>query len=371
MIGIVTGFNAMNRWTGPLRLTQEEFREFLTPTPAQFAASVTRVGPAPAGSGGLLCMPAAAPRPPLEPRSDVEARWAECLVRKSRFPLVDESTSRGLLPSDAFPSDKPLPNWVRLLVNFPKAGPARVATLRRSETKGNLAAKLNAQLAWVSARADRAWYALAYARDRLALGLDDESIFAIDQASDPKFTPGERAAFAFAHKLTVDPALISDADFDELRKFYSESEIAEVICHVNHDVFFNRVTEAAQLPLERSANEPSRAVDRDLNPLAMDKDSDRGNRRAVVGSHSRRTMSMAHPNRPETRTPRLSVTSSAASATSWGSTASIKPAAQSWRTSTTTAFSTSSSPPLTPRWPWLITATQGMGLSRTSTGRPA
>ncbi len=55
-------------------------------------------------------------------------------------------------------------------------------------------------------------------------------------------------------KLTVDPALIDDGDFDDLRKFYSESEIAELIYHVNHDVFFNRVTEAAQLPLEGSAN---------------------------------------------------------------------------------------------------------------------
>ncbi len=198
MIGIVTGFNAMNRWTGPLRLSQEEFRVFLTPTSPQFASCVTRVGPAPADSGGLVCTPAAAPRPALESRSAVEARWAECRERKPRFPLVDESTTRGLLLSDSYPSDKPFPNWVRLLVNFPKAGPARVATLRRSETKGNLPAKLNAQLAWVSARADRAWYALAHARDRLrALGLDDDTIFAIDQSSEPKFSLGECAAFAF------------------------------------------------------------------------------------------------------------------------------------------------------------------------------
>ena len=254
IIGIVAGFNAMNRWTGPLRLTQEEFRVFLTPTSPQVAEPVTRVGPAPAGSRGSLSMPAAAPRPALESRSAVEAKWDECRERKPRFPLVDESTTRGLLPNDSFSSDKPLPNWVRLLVNFPKAGPARVATLRRSETKGDLPAKLNAQLAWVSARADRAWYALAHARDRLrALGLDDETIFAIDQASEPKFSPGECAAFAFARKLTVDPALIDDGDFDDLRKFYSESEIAELIYHANHDVFFNRVTEAAQLPLEGSA----------------------------------------------------------------------------------------------------------------------
>ena len=34
------------------------------------------------------------------------------------------------------------------------------------------------------------------------------------------------------------------------RTHYNEPEIAELILHVNHDVFFNRVTETAQLPLE-------------------------------------------------------------------------------------------------------------------------
>lgn len=137
---------------------------------------------------------------------------------------------------------------------FPKAGPDKIATLWTAETKGKLPAKLNAQLAWVSARADHAWYALAYARNRLrAQGLNDDAIFAIDQANGAGFSPKELAAFAFAKKLTVDPALIGDSDFDGLRKHFSEAEIAELIYHVNHDVFFNRVTEAAALPLDGPA----------------------------------------------------------------------------------------------------------------------
>jgi alkylhydroperoxidase family enzyme len=261
MIGIVAGFNAMNRWTGPLRLTQEEFRVFLTPTSLPFETCVTRVGPAEAGSVGSLCRPAAAARPPLEPRSVVAAKWDECRERRPRFAVVDDSAARAILTNDAFPADRPLPNWVCLLANFPKAGPAKVATLRAAETKGNLSAKLKAQLAWVSARADRSWYALAQARDRLrALGVDDDSIFEIDGlVAEAKFTAGERAAFDFARKLTVDPALIDDADFNDVKKYYSDSEIAELIYQVNHAVFFNLLTEAANLPLERV---PSGAVSR-------------------------------------------------------------------------------------------------------------
>ena len=164
---------------------------------------------------------------------------------------MDESAARALLPEGTFPSDRPLPNWVRLLAHFPKAGPARITTLRISETRGALPARLKAQLAWVSARADRAWYALAHACQRLrSMGVHDDAIFAIDQANASRFTPGERAAFAFASKLTVDPARIDDADFNDLKKYYSDSEIAELIYHVNHNLFFNRVTEAARLPLE-------------------------------------------------------------------------------------------------------------------------
>ena len=244
----------MNRWTGPLRLTQQEFRLYLTPTLPKYATGITQVGPVPPGVTGSRCSAAVNPRPSLESRSETESKWAECLERKPRFALVDESAARAMLPEGTFPSHQPVPHWACLLLNFPKAGPAKVADLIASQNKGDLSPRLNVQLAWVSARADHAWYALAIARDRLrALGLDDDAIFAIDQASETKFAPAERTAFAFARKLTVDPALISDTDFDGLRAHYKEPEIAELILHVNHDVFFNRVTETAQLPLDGGA----------------------------------------------------------------------------------------------------------------------
>ena len=82
-----------------------------------------------------------------------KANAAELLKFMSEETPLAESATRALLPEGAFPADRRLPNWVRLLANFPKAVPARVATLRLSETKGDLPARLNAQLAWVSARA--------------------------------------------------------------------------------------------------------------------------------------------------------------------------------------------------------------------------
>ena len=101
------------------------------------------------------------------------------------------------------------------------------------------------------ARNDRAWYALGHARQRLAeLGLNDEAIDALDHPGD-SFPASERLALALARKLTVNPALITDADIEGLRKHFSDHEVAEIVYHVTQGAFFDRLTEAAGLRLER------------------------------------------------------------------------------------------------------------------------
>ena len=62
MINLVAGYNAMNRWTGPLRLTQQAFRNYRTPTSPLAATRVTQTAPAPEGASGTQCRPAVNPR---------------------------------------------------------------------------------------------------------------------------------------------------------------------------------------------------------------------------------------------------------------------------------------------------------------------
>ena len=102
-----------------------------------------------------------------------------------------------------------------------------------------------------AARNDRAWYALGHARQRLAeLGLNDEAIDALDHPGD-SIPASERLVLALARKLTVNPALITDADIEGLRKHFSDHEVAEIVYHVTQGAFFDRLTEAAGLRLER------------------------------------------------------------------------------------------------------------------------
>ena len=76
--------------------------------------------------------------------------------------------------------------------------------------KGNLSAKLKAEIAWVAARNDRAWYALAIARDRLKRnGFTDDQVFALD--GDRRNLPEtEQAALALVETLTVSPWKVTD-----------------------------------------------------------------------------------------------------------------------------------------------------------------
>jgi len=246
------GYCAMTRWTGGLAIPQEDYRDYLTPTTAAFRALPSLVAPLdPAREAGKgFCRPAASKRPALESREVVEARLAAARDRESRLALVDEEKARELLPSDW--SGEPTPNWVRLLANFPEAGKARVRSIAAAASPGvgDLDPTLRAQIAWIAARQDRAWYAVGHALHRLRdLGQTDDAIFALD-APDDRFDAGRKAVFKLAKKLTADPALVTDADVAAIREHFSDRETAEVVYFITVASFFNRVTEAAGLPLE-------------------------------------------------------------------------------------------------------------------------
>jgi alkylhydroperoxidase family enzyme len=250
IITAVGGFNAMNRWTGALAIPQEGHRVYLTPTPEKYQAARSRVAPLPieARSSAPVCA-RPADRGPLETRAQVEAALDACRKRSPRLPLATEAQAREVVPAD-WSGSGPLPEWVRLLANFPKGGKAWVAQTYYSETKGRLSGKLKAEIASIAARNDRAWYALGHARQRLkGLGMNDEAIDALDHP-DNALPESERLALALARKLTVNPALITDQDIAGLRKHYPDPEVAEIVYHVTQAAFFDRLTEAAGLRLE-------------------------------------------------------------------------------------------------------------------------
>jgi AhpD family alkylhydroperoxidase len=230
IVFLVARYNATNRWTDSLGIPQEDHRDFLTETPAEFQATPSVVAPK-----------AVEERLPLLPRQQTLDKLRESRSRKCRLPLTAADAVSALVAADLVSS--PPPQWTRLLANFPVAGKGAIETYALACTKGTLKEELKAQIAWTAAREDRAWYALHHAKGRLErLGYTEDQVFALD---NPEGDTSADKVRAFARKLTSTPQLIVDADIDRLREDFSDQQVAETVYQVTQAAFFDRLTEAA------------------------------------------------------------------------------------------------------------------------------
>ena len=80
------------------------------------------------------------------------------------------------------------------------------------------------------------------------------------------FTPAEKAAIRLAETVMRDANNIPDEQFGELKSFYSDGEIVELLCAIGLFNYFNRFNNALQMeptkPGEGAAvSEPARAED--------------------------------------------------------------------------------------------------------------
>lgn len=250
IIQSIAGFNAMNRWTGPIRIPQEERHVFLKPTSSAYLDVISRVAPASSTDARKgFVPPRARSLPPLESRDRVKAALEAARHREPRLSLASPEAARVTL-SEVIGDREPT-NWMRLYASPGQAGAGRVATQISTEQNGSLDPRLKAIIFYTAARHDRAWYALGHAIDRLkALGFSEDEIFALDDPSSIS-SPIDREIVTFARTIAVDPSLVSDEDFLRLRDLLDDKKVAEAVYQTSQAAAFNRVTEAAGLPLER------------------------------------------------------------------------------------------------------------------------
>jgi alkylhydroperoxidase family enzyme len=269
MILSVAGNNSINRWKEGVGVPQSKegssfarraekpipadrpspIKSFLTPTPERFRDQISRVAPLTIDEKtGKPTRQTVCVRPALESRAEVEKALQACQKRTPRLPLVEPATARGLLPDDW--SKGSMPQWVRLLANFPREGKSRILSVRAAEETGNLESVLKAQVSWIIARQDRAWYAVGCAKKRLReLGVSAEDIYKLD-GSWKEFTPAQRALFTVARKLAATPIVLTDDDVALAVKLTSPRDVVQLINYTTGRAFFDRLTEAAGLQLE-------------------------------------------------------------------------------------------------------------------------
>lgn len=226
-----------------------EPHSYVTPTSPKFQTVVTKVAPLTfdpkTGAPTKLTL---SHRPPLESRDEVEKALAVARQRHPRLPLADEATTKELLP-DGFPGG-PLPQWTRLLATFPNSAKGRIAGIQSSEHRGDLKPLLKAQLLWIIARQDRAWYATGLAQQRLKnLGWTDDQIYSLNDDWS-RFTPAERSLFTLARQLAASPVMLTDAEVSEAVKQAGPRDVVQAISYTTHCASFGRITEAAGLQIE-------------------------------------------------------------------------------------------------------------------------
>jgi len=76
---------------------------------------------------------------------------------------------------------------------------------------------------------------------------DDQLAHLSDWPHCDDFTPAEKAALRLAETVTRDAHAVSDEQFAELRRFYSEGEVVELLCAVGLFNYFNRFNNALQM----------------------------------------------------------------------------------------------------------------------------
>lgn len=242
IIYTVSRYNAVNRWTSSTGIPQdqafggEEPSQLDTPTSEEFAAVPSKVIPTDSQ-----------PRPDWEDPAQTEANLKLARQRNASVQLPSMDAARRVL-SKELPGVTP-PVWFQAIAALSVA--ADVWWQRQAMARdGKTAPELRIQIAWVSARENRAWYSAAHARARHVASGGDAAVLASFAGLEQAATPANAEALRFARKLTSAPHTIVDEDLARLRENFSDHEVAEIIqltCDANA---FDRFTEALHLPLE-------------------------------------------------------------------------------------------------------------------------
>ena len=108
---------------------------------------------------------------------------------------------------------------------------------------------LKAQVSWIIARQDQAWYAAGLAQQRLReLGQSDEQIDQLD-GDWKQFTPKDRSLFTVARQLAAAPVVLTDDEVAAAVALAGPRDVVQLINYVTHRASFDRITESAGLSL--------------------------------------------------------------------------------------------------------------------------
>ncbi len=142
-----------------------------------------------------------------------------------------------------------VPNMFRVMAHRPEIFATMQAHFAAVLNTGTVSAKLKELIIVRTSQVNETPYCLAshtiLARD---LGWSDEQLSHLaDWPRRSDFPAAEKAALRLAETVTRDANAVTDEQFAELRGFYSEGEIVELLCAIGLFNYFNRFNNALKM----------------------------------------------------------------------------------------------------------------------------
>ncbi len=171
------------------------------------------------------------------------------MSRISRLERSQVSDDLAALYDKAFAQRGNVPNMFRVMAHRPEIFSTMMAHFAAVLNTGTVSTKLKELIVVRTSQVNRTPYCLA-SHTILARNLgwsDDQLAHLEDWPQRDDFTPAEKAALRLAETVTRDAHAVSDEQFAELRSYYSEGEIVELLCAIGLFNYFNRFNNALQM----------------------------------------------------------------------------------------------------------------------------
>src|SRR5580658_4371219 len=171
------------------------------------------------------------------------------MPRISRVDRSELAPDIAALYDKAFALRGNVPNMFRVMAHRPEIYATMQAHFAVVLNTGTVSTKLKELIIVRTSQVNETPYCLA-SHTILARGLgwsDDQlqNLAAWQHRED--FTLAEKAALRLAETVTRDAHAVTDDQFAELRGFYSEGEIVELLCAIGLFNYFNRFNNALQM----------------------------------------------------------------------------------------------------------------------------
>jgi alkylhydroperoxidase family enzyme len=264
MVLSVAGNNAINRWKEGVGVPQSttggnfgagntEEHSYLTTTSPEFANKRSIIIEGRGGEGDSNVVPTKWNVAKFKKLSGIAEGLQIAKERTARLPLKSVDETKKIF-SDVI-TDDVVPNWMRLLANFPVAGKRQVSALLSSEKDLDLSELTRARLAWVIARQNGAWYSLAESDARLIkLGQTREQILLLENFEEVKteetLTARDRALLTVAKNLAASPVVLTDIEAQHAIDLAGPRDFVQTVHYTAMRSLFDRFTEACGLPQE-------------------------------------------------------------------------------------------------------------------------